>query len=434
MDMKKKSIDVVCCYARTDQHFLYTLRSHLSPLQREERITLWADIDIDAGDEWDQEIRRRLDTAHIILLLISPDFINSEYCYSVEMRRALERHERREARVIPIILRPVSWPDAPFSKLQALPKDATPVTRWTNTDDAFYNIVGGIRKVINRDEAERASKEGGTGQVHPTEEARLHAIQKQPSPLLSQITASPQTIVSSLPSEPPRSTPPIAQFGPTQMILRGVRLLACLMVCILYWLTIGYMTPSLLPEEILRISGSTSLIILLGGNSHKTQPFKVFIILWSLIVDWILVGMILSHVLQPNFFPLPYAVVSDVFGAFLLGVFLFLSILYFYLNFIRKWRYVNVINIRKMLEVLLTTALLTFTSQFLGASFLCFPILASIVSGSLFFYNLIGLGGTPYSDEPLGFSARLEQRLQIQLENERRSKAYSQNRKSGHIS
>ncbi len=101
---RPESVEVFCCYARKDQSLLLELKTHLTPLQREGLITLWADIDINAGMEWEKEIQRHLNTAQIILLLISPDFIASEYCYSVEMQRAVERHECGEARVIPIIL------------------------------------------------------------------------------------------------------------------------------------------------------------------------------------------------------------------------------------------------------------------------------------------------------------------------------------------
>lgn len=137
MDVRKKNIEVVFCYARKDQEFLLELKEHLSLLQREKRITLWADIDIDAGLEWDREIRHHLDTAQMILLLISPSFIASDYCYGVEMQRAMERHERGETRVIPIIVRPVAgWQSAPFAKLQVLPKNAKPISTWLHSDEA----------------------------------------------------------------------------------------------------------------------------------------------------------------------------------------------------------------------------------------------------------------------------------------------------------
>src|SRR5205807_9146396 len=88
-------------------------------------------------------------TAHIILLLVSPDFIASEYCYSIEMKRAIERHEKGEARVIPVILRPVdNWKSTPFGKLSPLPSNGTPVTLWQDHDEVLLTIAQGIRKVV----------------------------------------------------------------------------------------------------------------------------------------------------------------------------------------------------------------------------------------------------------------------------------------------
>ena len=117
-------------------------------LKRHNLIDVWHDQIISAGTEWEREIKTHLDRSQIILLLISPDFIASNYCYCIEMNRAVERHERGEARVIPIILRPVSWQDAPFGKFQALPTGAKPITMWQNRDEAFLNIAEGIRKAV----------------------------------------------------------------------------------------------------------------------------------------------------------------------------------------------------------------------------------------------------------------------------------------------
>src|SRR5258706_2353657 len=114
------SVEIFCCYADKDQSLLNELQIHLIPLKRLGLITIWADTDIDAGIEWEKAVEKHLDTAQIILLLISPEFMASEYCYSVEMKRAMERHECGKARVIPIILRYTSWQLAPFGKLKPL--------------------------------------------------------------------------------------------------------------------------------------------------------------------------------------------------------------------------------------------------------------------------------------------------------------------------
>jgi len=138
------------CYAHEDEPLLNELKKHLQPLQRQKLISTWHDRDISAGTEWEQKINQHLDTAEIILLLVSPDFMASDYCYDIEMKRAIERHERGEAKVIPIILRPVYWQGAPFGRLQALPKDAKAVmsSDWHNQDEAFFDVADSIRKVI----------------------------------------------------------------------------------------------------------------------------------------------------------------------------------------------------------------------------------------------------------------------------------------------
>ncbi|HYT44497.1 MAG TPA: TIR domain-containing protein, partial [Methylomirabilota bacterium] len=144
------SVEIFCCYARKDHSLLNELRIHLIPMIRQGLITLWADTDIDAGLEWEKEIEKHLETAQIILLLISPEFIASDYCYSIEMKRAMERHECGEARVIPIILRHTSWQTAPFGKLQPLPTGAKPVisSSWRNKNVAFHDVAEGIRKTV----------------------------------------------------------------------------------------------------------------------------------------------------------------------------------------------------------------------------------------------------------------------------------------------
>lgn len=96
------SVKIFFCYAHEDELLLNQLKRQLRPLQRQELIDVWHDRDINAGTEWEQEISQHLNAADIILLLISPDFMDSDYCYCVEMKRAIERNEHGEAHVIPI--------------------------------------------------------------------------------------------------------------------------------------------------------------------------------------------------------------------------------------------------------------------------------------------------------------------------------------------
>jgi tetratricopeptide (TPR) repeat protein len=145
-------VKIFFCYAHEDEELLIKLKTHLRPLQRQGLIDVWYDRNISAGSEWEKEIDKHLNTAQIILLLVSPDFMNSDYCYGKEMQRALERDKRGEARVIPVILRQVYWKDA-LGHLQVLPVDTFPVIsrKWHNLDEAFFDVVKGIREVIEPD-------------------------------------------------------------------------------------------------------------------------------------------------------------------------------------------------------------------------------------------------------------------------------------------
>lgn len=144
------AVKVFFCYAHEDEPLLNKLKAQLSPLERQGLVDEWSDRAISAGIDWEQQIKEQLNTAQIILLLVSPDFLNSDYCYGIEMKRAIERDERGEARVIPIILRPVDFEVTPFRKLQALPIDAKAVmsSSWQYEDEAFVNVAKGIYKVV----------------------------------------------------------------------------------------------------------------------------------------------------------------------------------------------------------------------------------------------------------------------------------------------
>lgn len=145
-----EEIDLFIVYSYKDERLWEQLERHLSLLAREGLITSWHDRRILPGEEWRGEIDSHLERANLILLLISADFLASDYCYDIEIKRALERHNCGDARVIPIILRPTDWGGTPFAKLQALPTDARPITTWANRDKALFNVVQGIRKIIEK--------------------------------------------------------------------------------------------------------------------------------------------------------------------------------------------------------------------------------------------------------------------------------------------
>jgi GUN4-like/TIR domain len=147
----EEAISVFLSYSRKDKDMLDKLITYLAALRRTGKITTWHDRDIEAGSEWEPELLRQMDTADIILLLISADFMASDYCYGKELQRAIERHDRKEVRVIPVILRPCDWniPEIPFSKLNVLPSDAEPIvsSKWQYYDEALVIVARGIREV-----------------------------------------------------------------------------------------------------------------------------------------------------------------------------------------------------------------------------------------------------------------------------------------------
>jgi hypothetical protein len=138
-------VRVFFSYSHKDEAQRNQLESHLATLKRQGVISTWHDRRIGAGKELDKGISDELEIAEIILFLVSSDFLASDYCYDVEMTRALERSAGGSARVIPVILRPCDWHHAPFGRLRASPKDGRPVTKWADPDDAYLDIARDIR-------------------------------------------------------------------------------------------------------------------------------------------------------------------------------------------------------------------------------------------------------------------------------------------------
>lgn len=144
----EEPIRIFISYAQKDEkRFRLTLDIHLKILQRQGVIQTWHDRIIKPGTEWKDVIDANLEQSQIILLLVSSDFLASDYCYEIEMKRAMERHERGEAVVIPIIIRDCVWNDTPFAKLQGLPKHGKAIDLWQKKDTAWRNIADGIEKV-----------------------------------------------------------------------------------------------------------------------------------------------------------------------------------------------------------------------------------------------------------------------------------------------
>jgi hypothetical protein len=156
-------------YSHRDATALDRLHVHLTMLHREGLIEEWFDREILAGSSIDGDVNSQLEECGLFLLLVSPDFLHSDYCYEREMKRALERHEAGEARVVPIIVEPCEWTKSPLGKLKAVPRDGLPVSEWTNANNAYLNIVQELRRIL---EAEQLRPRPAPAQTAPVNEER----------------------------------------------------------------------------------------------------------------------------------------------------------------------------------------------------------------------------------------------------------------------
>lgn len=149
--MSNRAVKIFCSYSHKDEEYKDELETHLANLKRLGLIDLWTDRRILPGDNWDFEINDKLQNADIILLLISSDFIASNYCYDVEIKQAIKQHKEQKSITIPIALRECDWYDAPFSFIQGLPSDMKPIVskNWFSKDEAYKDVSVNLRRLIN---------------------------------------------------------------------------------------------------------------------------------------------------------------------------------------------------------------------------------------------------------------------------------------------
>lgn len=145
----EKVLQIFFSYAHEDEDLMNEVRRQLIVYERNGQILKWHDRMITGGADWKNQIDTRLEHAHIILLFMSPHFIESRYCYEIEGQAALERQKSGHAKVIPIILRPCAWEATPFGAFQAFPTDAKPISKWSNIDEGSLNVAKGIMSVVD---------------------------------------------------------------------------------------------------------------------------------------------------------------------------------------------------------------------------------------------------------------------------------------------
>ncbi|MEZ5759276.1 MAG: toll/interleukin-1 receptor domain-containing protein [Emcibacteraceae bacterium] len=162
-------------YSHQDEWALDELHKHLALLRREGKITAWFDREILPGSNIHIEISTNLVDSDLFLALVSPDFINSDYCYDKEMIKALELHKEGQLTVIPIIVEPCEWIKSPLSDLLALPKDGIAISTWTNKNTAWLDVVTGIRSIIENNVSTPVASKSSPPSNNPLSVARYKA-------------------------------------------------------------------------------------------------------------------------------------------------------------------------------------------------------------------------------------------------------------------
>lgn len=136
-------------YSHSDEHALERFTKHLAMLKRDGTLVEWFDQKIAPGGDIDAAVSANLDLCDLFVPLISADFLSSGYCYDLELKRALERHDQGSMRVVPVIIQPCDWKASALGRLKALPKDGKPVADWTNENTAWLDVVAQLRNLAD---------------------------------------------------------------------------------------------------------------------------------------------------------------------------------------------------------------------------------------------------------------------------------------------
>ena len=147
-----EKIKLFYSYSHKDEQYREQLEKHLATLRDDQIIDEWHDRKIDGGEDVDKTIDAQLNNSHIILLLMSPDFIDSPYCKK-EVKRAFSLKKKNEyISIIPIILRKCAWKDLTeiVGNPLAFPKDEKPISQWEDKDAVWHSVYEGIKTVVEK--------------------------------------------------------------------------------------------------------------------------------------------------------------------------------------------------------------------------------------------------------------------------------------------
>ncbi len=194
-----RTIKVFISYSHKDADLLAQLHEHLSALQRQKLLDAWTDKEIHAGGVIDDYVDQQLEQAQIYLLLVSSAFIQSNYCFEKEFARACERQRAGDAVIVPIIIRECDWDIHELRQFKALPEDGKAVMsrHWHNSDEAFANVVVGLRALIQagtftkpkQQKAAKSAKERFVpDERHITEDQRVE-LRKIADEIVDRLTA-----------------------------------------------------------------------------------------------------------------------------------------------------------------------------------------------------------------------------------------------------
>jgi len=147
--LKHRPKKIFISYSPQDEAYLKQLKTLLAPLKKKGLLETWDDTNLLPGEASDAAIRRELNTADVILFLVSPDLLATDNVWNIEMKEAFARHEQGDAVVVvPIIIRPSILKDTPFAKLSALPKNGAAISTWNNPDEAWVEVGEKLKKIV----------------------------------------------------------------------------------------------------------------------------------------------------------------------------------------------------------------------------------------------------------------------------------------------
>ena len=151
-----KPINIFISYSKEDESYLKPLKTRLDNIKRSFSLNYWSDHHLQAGGKVHQDILRALETADIVLLIVSPDFIATDYCFDIEVQKALQLYEQGKNTVIPIIIREtLDWVNYNIGQLTALPTKGKPLEDWQSADKFWTNVQQGIRERVAELSAKR---------------------------------------------------------------------------------------------------------------------------------------------------------------------------------------------------------------------------------------------------------------------------------------